>query len=345
MKPTRLLPAFYIAAALAFLFLAVARADQAVNSIKFSDPAAAKTLKINLGRGDLHLHGTDAAEVTVKSDAKAVSAPPRKDGLRVITSSAGFSLTEKKNLVVLDGTSEPWAGGAPSYDVGVPASVAVVVSNAWGGNIDCSNLTGDIEIKSLNGEVRLDNIVGGALVETMNGEISANVREVHEGKALSFTSTNGEIVIRVPDQTKANVRLRSQNGSILTDFDENVLVTKTENLGRSRRAPHVVVLKNGNASDASNEEINAAVHDAVRQGLDAARRAAEAIKSAAEAARDAAREAAQEGGPNTPLPPLPPMAPLPPMTGGKIVSGTLNGGGVEIQAATMNGDVTLRKSK
>jgi hypothetical protein len=37
------------------------------------------------------------------------------------------------------------------------------------------------------------------------------------------------------------------------------------------------------------------------------------------------------------------MAPLPPMTGGKIVTGTLNGGGAEIRIATMNGDVTLRK--
>jgi hypothetical protein len=31
------------------------------------------------------------------------------------------------------------------------------------------------------------------------------------------------------------------------------------------------------------------------------------------------------------------------MTGGKIVSGTLNGGGPEIRVTTMNGDVTLRK--
>jgi hypothetical protein len=33
------------------------------------------------------------------------------------------------------------------------------------------------------------------------------------------------------------------------------------------------------------------------------------------------------------------------MTGGKIVSGTLNGGGGEIQASTLNGDIVLRKSE
>ncbi len=35
-------------------------------------------------------------------------------------------------------------------------------------------------------------------------------------------------MLRVPDAAKANVRLRTQNGSVLTDFDESVLITKTE---------------------------------------------------------------------------------------------------------------------
>jgi len=31
------------------------------------------------------------------------------------------------------------------------------------------------------------------------------------------------------------------------------------------------------------------------------------------------------------------------MAGGKVVSGTLNGGGSDIQIATMNGDIVVRK--
>ena len=34
---------------------------------------------------------------------------------------------------------------------------------------------------------------------------------------------------------------------------------------------------------------------------------------------------------------------IPTLTGGKLVTGTLNGGGPEISVATMNGDVTLRQ--
>ncbi len=33
------------------------------------------------------------------------------------------------------------------------------------------------------------------------------------------------------------------------------------------------------------------------------------------------------------------------MAGGKVINGTLNGGGVDLQVATMNGDIVVRKRK
>jgi hypothetical protein len=68
------------------------------------------------------------------------------------------------------------------------------------------------------------------------------------------------------------------------------------------------------------------------------------MREAAQAAREAAAEA--RAGQDSSVPPLPPIPPVPPMTGGKLVSGALNGGGnTEIYAAAMNGDVTLRKAR
>lgn len=337
MKTHASLPALLLAGALAFPLPGLANAEPTATAIRFTDPNGARTLRISLGRGDVHLRGTAAPEVTVTSESTPVSPKPRADGLRVLTTSSGFSLTEKNNLVVLDAAADGWTGGSPVFRVDVPAGVNVVINNALGGNITCADVRGDLEVKSMNGEIRLEDVRGGALVETMNGEISATVREVQDGKPVSFTSINGEITIRVPEDLRARVRFRSQNGSILTDFDDKALVTRTEALGRSHRAARIAVKSGGSES-----EIQAAVRDAVREGVDAAREAANAVRAAAIAARDAAREAGDPGADGNP--PIPPPAPLPPMTGGKIVSGTLNGGGkVEIQAATMNGDLTLRK--
>ncbi|MBC7367968.1 MAG: DUF4097 family beta strand repeat protein [Undibacterium sp.] len=361
----RLFPSFCIAAGLALLFISAARAgDSTSSSIKFSEPGKPGTVKIRVAHGDVRITGikSDNGEVTVKSDAQAVTSAPRKDGLRVITAASSFALFEKANVITLDAT-ENWSHGlGGDFTLTVPKSTSVIITSAWGGDISCTDLSGDVEIKGLNGEVKLTNLSGGAVVETMNGGIKASITELHDGKPLSFTSMNGEVALNLPADIKANVRLRTQNGSILTDFDDRVLVTKTETAPQTPKSGRrvTVVHKDGKdtrtsdrtSDNATNEEIRAAIKEGVQAGAEAAREVAQAIREAAQAAREgvqAAREAEATANSNgssvasimgTPLPPMPP---LPPMTGGKIVSGTINGGGPDIRIATMNGDVTLRK--
>ena len=89
-------------------------------------------------------------------------------------------------------------------------------------------------------------------------------------------------------------------------------------------------------------DVKEAVREAVRAGAEAAREAAQAAREAAHAAREGIAEA--NGAPIPPIPPFPPMPHvMPSLSGGKVVSGPLNGGGPEIQIATMNGTITLRK--
>ncbi len=343
MKTSRLFSSFLLAAAMTVLLLTAARADESESTaIKFSDPAKPGTLKISITNGDIHLTGADTAEVSVTTDLKPETPAARQDGLRVLTSSASYSLTEKNNVVTLSYGTEGWPANDGDFTITVPRNTAIVINSNFGGDVEIGGVTGNLEVKSLNGEVHLNDIAGAALVETVNGEIHASVKELHDGQPLSFTSLNGEVALHLPADAKANVRLRTHNGSILTDFDDKALVTKTESLRGSghSHAPRAVV-----AGD-SNAEMRAAVHEAVRAGAEAAHEAAAAIHEAAIAARDAARDAARaERGENGDAPAAPPapLAPLPPMTGGKIVTGTLNGGGPEIRIATMNGDVTLRK--
>jgi hypothetical protein len=334
----RLFPSFLIAAALAVLLLTAARADENTSTIKFSNPAQPGTLRVSITNGDLQIRGADVSEITVQTELKPEEPAQRKDGLRVLTSSTSYSLTEKDNVVTLSYGRGGWPGNNGDFDITVPRNTNVVVSNALGGDIRIQDLTSSIEIKSLNGEVHLDGIAGAALVETMNGEIEASVRSLAEGKPLSFTSMNGKVTLRLPADSKANVRLRTHNGSILTDFDETQLITKTASLKRG---------DSHRTDDVDANEIRAAVREAVRAGVEAAR---EAARGAREAIREAQIKAGENMNENEEeneegIPPIPPMAPLPPMTGGKIVTGTLNGGGPEILVTTMNGDVTLRKAE
>jgi hypothetical protein len=198
----------------------------------------------------------------------------------------------------------------------------------------------------------------------MNGDITVGVKSLADSRPLSFTSMNGRVTIRVPADAKAAVRFRTHHGVILTNFDDKALVTRTE-ISRHRapkapkasgpdkapggsgdegpgQAPAAAPGRDSDDSQRSGSEGD--WHDDVRESIrDAAEVAADAAREAAVALHEGLAEARVEI--SGVMPPNMPMPPLPPMTGGKIVSGTLNGGGVEIQAATLNGDIILKKAE
>lgn len=380
---TRSYPSFLAAAIFAVALLAPAGAEENTSTIKFSDPAKPGTLKISLGRGDLKIEGSDTAtEIAVKSEAKAITTKPRKDGLRVISASSSFALGEKDNVVTLDAAMDGAFHGNSDLRITVPRSTTIIVQNAWGGDFTATNIAGDIEINSMRGDIRLDEVSGGIVAGTMNGEIRASFRELHEGKPISFTSMNGEVVLRLPETAKANVRLRTQNGSVMTDFDDKALVTKTE------AAPYTYARGKGTFTIRNGRGLNIEIQDAIREATQtsaiAVQQALEAVKEGLESAKlnaddarhqlDAARkqleqyerehrneDRAARRDENAPPAPVAPAAPaamaaakaataplapkvaIPTISGGKLVTGTLNGGGPEIGVATMNGDVILRK--
>lgn len=329
-KSSSLYRSLFALVAGAVVLLTTARADdEGSSTIKFSDPSKPGKLKLSVTNGDVRIRGVDAQEITVHTEIKAETDAPRKDGLRVLSTSSSYSLKEKDNVVTLTyGDSFPMTGSG-DFEITVPRSTSIIVNNSFGGDIAIGSVSGNIEIKSLNGEVKLDEVTGAALVETMNGEINVNVRSMSEGNPLSFTSMNGEVNLHLPADAKANVQLRTHNGSILTDFDEKELVTKTASLKA----------ETNNSSHNSN---SAEARAAARATADAARAADRAARDASRAAREAARNGDVNVDVNIQIP-VPPVPPLPPMTGGKVVTGTLNGGGTEVRVSTMNGDVTLRK--
>jgi DUF4097 and DUF4098 domain-containing protein YvlB len=375
MKPIPIRPLLLVAAASLTGSLA-AGADDNIHVLKFSDPSRPGVVKLSLGRGDLHVRGTTTNEVSVKTAVKASSAKPRKDGLRVISAASSFSFKESDNVITIDAAGvDPHRSNA-DFQLTLPANTSLVVQNAWGGSIQCTALQGDIEINSMHGDIKLEDVSGGVVVSTMNGEIHANIRELRDGKPLSFTSMNGEVVLRVPEAAKANVRLRTQNGSVLTDFEESSLVTKAETTAGVARS-RTFEVRGGKVLTA---EVQEAIREATQLSASAIREALEAVKAGLEEARldseearrsfedarrdlervrrdkerehrDAERKAAEAvpQAPAAPKPPkashpmVPPKPPIATLTGGKLVTGTLNGGGPEISVATMNGDVILRK--
>jgi len=114
-----------------------------------------------------------------------------------------------------------------------------------------------------------------------------------------------------------------KNGSVLTDFDESVLLTKTESAsGHAGAHSH----SSATGQNIFTPEAREAIREAARVGAEAVKEAAVAIREAAEAAREGAEAARRST--HIPQPPTPPRAPklpkamsIPTITGGKLVTG------------------------
>ncbi len=329
-----------ILAATAALLAPPARAAEEDNKAvaRFSDATKPGTLRVDLPFADIKITGADTAEVTV------TSALPQKgkgevdrDGFRRLDDVATFEVTEKNNVISVTLTGQDrWHGHGSDFVITVPRHTNIVVegNNHGGGDLVITGVEGDVDVSSMNGDVALRDLVGAAVVNSMNGEILATFKTAPV-KPISLLSMNGEIDLRLPADTKANLKLSSFHGNIRTNFGSDLLKSKTESTGRSF-----------SYSGRSDSDEGRAARDAARAASDEAR---EAEKIAREVTREVSREVARsvrEGVREAiAIAPRAPRAPRIPSLGGKTVTGTLNGGGVDITLSSMNGTITVRQIK
>lgn len=130
--------------------------------------------------------------------------------------SARLSVTEQNNVVTVGG-----AGMTRSANlvIQVPRETSLQLRCTNCGELRVENVHGDIDVHSVNGGIRLVHVGGSILAYTLNQGITAVIDRLDPGKSNSFSSMNGTIDCTFPPDLKANVKLRTENGRIHTDFD------------------------------------------------------------------------------------------------------------------------------
>lgn len=168
--------------------------------------------------------------ITVKTHAgkdvivESTAGPSRRreersaDGLRRIDLPfGGFSVEEEDNVITIHGS--PALSG--NLVVNVPADTNLQIK-ATHGPVVVEGVRGEMDVHSTNGRIDLVNVSGTVVADTTNGTIRATLDRVDPSKPISFSSTNGNIEVTLPADLKANLKMRSFNGSIWTDFEMNV---------------------------------------------------------------------------------------------------------------------------
>ena len=156
--------------------------------------------------------------------------------------------TASGNIEVSNVAGELMANTA-SGDVTIGQFQGNVTVNAASGDLKISNIQGDVQANSASGDVEILGAAGMVSAKTASGDVKAELTRVDGSGEMKFASASGDVTVKVPDQLNAQVQLSTGSGEIKSDLPLNV--EKMEGGGKKASASFgagTVILKMSAAS-------------------------------------------------------------------------------------------------
>lgn len=189
-------------------------------TVPFSDPSRPKTVKVSLINGGITVKGYNGKEVIVESRSRDGESRRHREapaGMRRLDSGGAGLVAEESENTIRIGTER--INNPSEIMVQVPFDCSLKLNTVNGGNIVVENVSGDIDVDNTNGAVTLNHVSGSAVAHALNGKVMVTLDKVSPNKAMSFSSLNGNVDITLPPDIKANVKMKTDNGEIYSDFD------------------------------------------------------------------------------------------------------------------------------
>jgi hypothetical protein len=209
-------------------------------TVPLSDPAKRGKLKAHLNSGSIFVKGTARKDVLIRysmigeearededddedhenDDHKGKDkekSKPSKSGLKKIGGGGiDLEVTENDNFVKAESGS--W-NQPMKLEIEVPIGFDLQLHTYNDGDLSATNIQGTLELTNFNGEITALNISGSVVATTYNGEIRVTFDKVTEGTPMSYSTYNGDIDISFPAAFKSTLKLKTEQGSIYSDFD------------------------------------------------------------------------------------------------------------------------------
>ena len=188
-------------------------------TVPLSNPSQPATVKVHLISGSITVTGGGAAgQIAVESGSRSPRRPPRDvpEGMHRIDINPGLNIDEDHNVVTIS------AGGnamGSNVTLQVPTNVSLELKSINGGKIEVTGVNGDLDVDNTNGSIQLTDVSGSVIAASQNGSVTVSLNKITPNKPMSFTSLNGKIDVTLPADTKAHLRLKTDNGSVYSDFD------------------------------------------------------------------------------------------------------------------------------
>jgi hypothetical protein len=233
--PSRIL---ICAAALALCAGATAAEPPDRITVAFSDPSRPGLLHVGLVTGNIVVKGANVKDVTVATHPRGAGGgrlhgpAPDADhdpedlppGLHRLPQQPSISVEEQNNRMSI---GSPNVNRPVDLEITVPAHTNLELSTVNDGDIQVEGVDGEMEIGDVNGAITLTGVGGSVVAHTVNGKVTAALARVSTQKPMAFTSLNGAVDVTLPAAARANLKLRTDNGSVFTDFELHVLPQST----------------------------------------------------------------------------------------------------------------------
>lgn len=189
--------------------------------VPLSDPTEPGVLIIDHIKGSIHVTGYDGEVVIVAASSRINKAKDNNvtnnGGLkRIVSNTIQLTAQEKDNEVVVKTNSHR---RTIDLSIRIPVNFSLKLKTYYNGEIKIENVNGNLEITNINGDVTLENISGSAVVNTIDGHIFANFLAITPEVPMAFTSIEGKIDMAFPANINANLKMKSDNGEIFSDFE------------------------------------------------------------------------------------------------------------------------------
>jgi hypothetical protein len=214
-------------------------------SVPLSIPGKPYSLKVQLVTGSIKVVSYDGKDVIINATPRAgdeedEGSKAAENGMKRISSAGGFEVTAKEadNTVTVN-TGNP--NKAVDLDLKIPQDVKLKIGTVNDGEISVENVRGELEVTNVNEKITLTNISGSVVANTVNGDIVVTFNKLDTNAPMAFSTLNGDVKVTLPSDTKANLKLKSDNGEIFSDFD--VVVDKTPGKIDKTSAPGMYKIK------------------------------------------------------------------------------------------------------
>jgi hypothetical protein len=200
------------------------------------------TVDLGTMSGAIRLTSEDRRDVRLtvfrRTDAERESDLPDADrGVRLDTAAHGATVSaivHDREQVCGQSNNTPrdawW--DRPRYRVSVdleavvPTGSRIRLCTVNGGAVVASGRLGDFDVSNVNGRIEVSGVRGSGRAVTVNGPVAVTFTESPRD-ASEFRSVNGNVVVTFPADLAADLRLKTFNGQLLTDFDVEPLPMET----------------------------------------------------------------------------------------------------------------------